>query len=138
MKPVDVLPWLAAAGVVAFMLITALDKSAFRRPACVLPAFLSVLFFAWSASAMIIEGPLNFWAEHTRNMWGNQIWFDLLLAVGIGWFLIGPRAKAVGMNILPWLFLIVCTGSIGFLMMAARLLYLEEKGRGSGVVRAQP
>jgi hypothetical protein len=59
-------------------------------------------------------------------MWGNQIWFDLLLAAGIGWFLIVPQAKDLNMRLLPWLVLIVCTGCIGFSAMVARMLYLRE------------
>lgn len=70
---------------------------------------------------------LGFWTEHTRNLWGNQIWFDLLLATGIGWFLVMPEAKSLGIRPLPWLLLIACTGSIGFLAMIARLLYLRER-----------
>ncbi|MCX5739995.1 MAG: hypothetical protein NTZ61_16160, partial [Proteobacteria bacterium] len=70
---------------------------------------------------------LGFWTEHTRNLWGNQIWIDLLSAVGIAWFLIVPQAKALGMRPLPWLVLVACTGCIGFLAMTARLLYLRDR-----------
>jgi hypothetical protein len=59
-------------------------------------------------------------------MWGNQIWFDLLLAAGIGWFLIVPQAKVLNMRLSLWLVLIVSTGCIGFLAMVARMLYLRE------------
>ena len=60
-------------------------------------------------------------------MWGNQIWFDLLLAVGIGWFLIVPQAKAQGMRLLPWGIIVLSTGCIGFTAMVARMLYLRER-----------
>jgi hypothetical protein len=41
-----------------------------------------------------------------------------------------PRARALGMRPLPWLLLVVCTGSIGLCAMFARVLYLQEaKGR---------
>jgi|GEM_PF-1168736 len=79
------------------------------------PAALSLLFMLFSLIAAVSGGVLGFWGEHTRNSWGNQIWFDLLLAIGIGWYLIVPQAKALGMRPLPWLTLIVCTGCIGFL-----------------------
>ncbi|PZV16955.1 MAG: hypothetical protein DCF20_07340 [Pseudanabaena sp.] len=91
------------------------------------PATLSLLFFLFSCDAIVSEGLLGFWIEHTRNLGGNQIWFDLLLGVGIGWALVVPQAKAVGMRLYIWLVLIVSTGSIGFLAMIARLLYLQER-----------
>jgi hypothetical protein len=91
-----------------------------------LPAALSLLFLLFSVQAIITEGLFGFWTEHTRNLWSTQIWLDLLLAVSIGWFLVVPQAKAIGMRPLPWFILIVCTGSIGFLAMMARLLYLRE------------
>ncbi len=92
-----------------------------------LPAALSLLFLLFSIQAIMTEGLFGFWAEHTtRNLWGNQIWLDLLLALGIGWCLIVPQAQAIGMRPIPWFILIVCTGSIGCLAMMARLLYLRE------------
>ncbi len=45
-----------------------------------LPGILSLLFLLVSLQAVLREGPKGFWAEHTRNLWGNQIWFDLCLA----------------------------------------------------------
>jgi hypothetical protein len=92
-----------------------------------LPALGSVLFFAFSAVAMVTEGPMGFGVDHTRDLWGNQIWMDLLLATSVGWALIAPRARAVGMPLAPWLLTVIATGSIGFLAMAARLLWLEER-----------
>jgi hypothetical protein len=92
-----------------------------------LPAALSLLFLLFSIQAIMTEGLFGFWTEHTtRNLWGSQIWLDLLLAVGIGWCFAVPQVKAIGMRPLPWFVLIVCTGSIGFLAMVARLLYLRE------------
>jgi hypothetical protein len=91
------------------------------------PAILSLLFLLFSVRAIVSEGLLGFWVEHTRNLWGNQIWFDLLLAVGIGWYFVVPQAKALGMRLYLWLALIVCTGCIGLLAMIARLLYLQER-----------
>ena len=65
------------------------------------------------------------WPVHTA-----QLWFDLLLAVATGWTLVLPRVRAAGMRAVPWLALICQTGSIGFLAMLARLICLEEQGRG--------
>ncbi|WP_353226605.1 hypothetical protein [Novosphingobium sp.] len=89
------------------------------------PGTVCGLFAGWSIFTVAIEGPFGFWANHTQNAWGNQVWFDLLIAIGIGWALILPRAHAAGMHRWPWLALILCTGCIGFSAMLARCLYLE-------------
>ena len=91
------------------------------------PAGFAALFLGWSLYTVTAAGPLGFWTEHTRNAWGNQIWFDLLLAIGAAWALLLPRARAAGMLPAPWLVLIVCSGSIGLLAMLARCLYLETR-----------
>lgn len=93
----------------------------------ILPALAALLFAGWSLHAVVLEGWLGFWNEHIRNAWGNQIWFDLLLAFGCAWALIVPRLRAVGMRPLPWLLLLFCTGSIGLLLMFARCLFLESR-----------
>lgn len=90
------------------------------------PAALAGLFTAWSLYTVAAEGPFGFWPNHMSNAWGNQMWFDLLLAIGTAWALLLPRARAAGMRLLPWLILIVCTGSIGLLAMLARCLFLES------------
>ncbi len=91
------------------------------------PAAASLLFLLFSLLAIVSGGMLGFWTEHIRNLWGNQIWMDLLFAVGIAWFFVVPQAKALGMRPLPWLVLIACTGCVGFLAMTARLLYLRDR-----------
>ncbi len=98
-----------------------------KKRSWMVPAALALLFFAFSLYAVFVGGPIGFWTEHTRNFWGNQIWFDLLLAIGAGWVLMVPQAKSLSMHPLLWLMLILCTGSIGYLAMLARLLYLREK-----------
>lgn len=117
------LPQVAA---LIFVLTTA---GAARRPRIDwrLPLVVSVLFLGWSLYTMISEGPIGFWAEHTRNAWGNQIWFDLLIAIAIAWSLILPRALAVGMQVWSWLILVTATGCIGLSAMYARCLYLESR-----------
>ena len=55
-----------------------------------------------------------------------QIWFDLLCAIGIGWALLAPRARAAGIVPWPWLALTLALGSIGLLAMQARVLYRES------------
>ena len=121
-----VLPGLAIAAfmVAALALLRSQDKS--RPGVWVVPAGLAGLFLGWSLFTVSREGPLGFWSNHTANAWGNQVWFDLLLAIGTAWALMLPRARAVGMQPLPWLVLIVSTGSIGLLAMYARCLFLEQ------------
>ncbi len=126
-----------AAALLFVALAVAAMRLAERRPKWLwrLPAALCAGFLAFSLFAVSIEGPLGFWPEHTRNLWGNQIWFDLLLAVGIAWFFIVPQARQVGMRLPLWLLLILSTGCIGFMAMLARLLYLQaqtspDSGRG--------
>lgn len=123
----SVLPW-AAAGF--FVIVTLVGASGVRRsigPIWILPASFAALFSIWTYHAAISEGITGFWIEHGRNAWGNQIWFDLLLATATAWALLLPRARAVAMRPLPWLVLIVCTGSIGLLAMVARCLFLEAR-----------
>jgi hypothetical protein len=90
-------------------------------------------FVAWSAYAVVAEGPFGFWDLHTANAWGLQVWFDLVLALGVGWFLLQPRLRAAGLSPLPWLALITLTGSIGLLAVLLRLLLAEA---ATGVVPA--
>jgi hypothetical protein len=123
----SLLPTIAVAFFLMFSVsILAKDRQQMKN-SWLFPATLSLLFLLFSVKAIVSEGLLGFWTEHTRNLWGNQIWFDLLLGVGIGWYLIVPQAKALGMRLYLWLALIVCTGCIGFLAMIARLLYLQER-----------
>jgi hypothetical protein len=126
---------LALAAGAAFIVVAAFiarDTGGAARPRrWLLPAGLSVVFAAFSVIAVVREGPVGFWVEHTRNLWGNQIWFDLLLAAGVAWALMVRRARGVGMPPLPWLAAVACTGSIGLCAMLARILYLEEQGRPS-------
>jgi hypothetical protein len=128
MSVVQILPIFAAAGFAVTAGSIAMRPETQRwQNIWMFPALLSLAFFAWSLFAVLTEGPMGFWVEHTRNLWGNQIWFDLLLSIGIGWALIAPRAKAQAMSIWLWLAFILATGSIGFLAMFTRLLFLEQR-----------
>ena len=101
-----------------------------------LPATLFAAFLAFSLFAVITEGPLGFWQNHIQNAWGNQVWFDLLLAIGISWVFILPRAKAQSMRLPLWLMAICFTGCVGVLAMVARLLWLESKSTGANTSTA--
>lgn len=93
-----------------------------------LPAIASFLFLVFSVWAIVKQGLFGFWVEHSlRFLWGNQIWFDLLLMASIAWYLVLPQARKLGMSLPFWLLLIVSTGSIGFLAMLARLLFLQNR-----------
>lgn len=122
----QILP-LAAAALFAVITIAALlaprnPKTDWKRPALLFAAFL-----AFSLYPVFKEGPLGFLPNHTQNAWGNQVWFDLLIAIGIAWILILPRAKALNMKLPHWLIFIMCSGCIGVLAMLARLYWLENK-----------
>ncbi|MEM0961764.1 MAG: hypothetical protein AAGK21_04370 [Bacteroidota bacterium] len=121
---------IAIAAALAFAgsaLVIVLNRSGNSPSVWMVPAGLSVLFFAFSVFAIREGGALGFWVEHTRHLWGNQIWVDLLIAIGVAWAFIVPQAKALGMRVLPWLAVIGATGSIGLLAMIARLLYLRDR-----------
>lgn len=133
MSFVDISPWAVGAAFACFGLLVVKGVTVGRN-SWIFPAALSVAFFAFSLVTIASLGPLGFWTEHTRNLWGNQIWFDLLLAVGIGWCLIAPQARSLGMRLPLWFVAILCTGCIGFLAMLARLQYLRERASGETAV----
>lgn len=121
-------PLVAIAAAAVFVLTTTY-LTAGARPllrAWLVPAAASAAFLVFSLYAVATEGITGVWQEHVGNAWGNQIWIDLLLAVTIGWYLIVPRARSVGMRPAVWLPVIVLTGCIGFLAMLSRLTYLER------------
>lgn len=96
-------------------------------------AGLSAAFAGFTAVTIFQDGVMPAWINHTRNLWGVQVWWDLLFAIGIGLFLIMPRARAVKMNLPLWTVFVVATASIGLLAMCARLFWLErtlEKPQG--------
>jgi uncharacterized membrane protein len=122
-----VLPLTAGILLILFIFVTAYSNGKRMKNSWIFPAFLSFIFFIFSLTAIIIEGFFGFWSEHTSSLWGNQVWFDLLLAAGIGWYIIVPQAKARGMNLFLWGVLVVCTGCIGFTAMLARMLYIDGR-----------
>jgi hypothetical protein len=127
MTATSLIPVAAAIAFLSFTVYVVIGDGAHTKNRWLLPAAASLCFLLFSLHAITAEGMLGFWTEHTRNLWGNQIWIDLLSAVGIAWFLVVPQAKALGMRPFRWLVLIACTGCIGFLAMTARLLYLRDR-----------
>ena len=128
--PQSLFAMLPAIAVTAFVVTTLAllrGKGKSAPQGWLVPGGFAILFLAWSLFTVARERPLGFWPNHTANAWGNQVWFDLLLAIGCAWTLLLPRARAAGMRPLPWLLLLVCTGSIGLLAMFARCLFLENR-----------
>ena len=122
-----ILPPLAYAAAVVFILWVAVARTPERLP-WLLPAALGVAFSGVTLYVVGTEGLMQFWDNHVANWAGNQVWFDLLLAVSIAFYLIAPRARAVGMKLLPWAIALIATASVALLPMLARLLWLERRG----------
>ena len=95
-----------------------------------LAAMLCGGFAAYTAVQIWSEGVVMFWTNHTVNLTGIQVWWDLVMCVVIALFFIAPRARAVGMNVPLWGLLAACTASIGLLAMIARLFWLESQQAG--------
>ncbi|UOR14491.1 hypothetical protein [Qipengyuania aquimaris] len=96
-----------------------------------LAAALSGGFGAFTAITILYEGVLPVWLNHTQNLWGVQVWWDLLISLTVALFFVLPRARAAGMSIFPWLLFVVCTASIGLLAMVARLFWLEKRAEAA-------
>jgi hypothetical protein len=96
------------------------------RGNALLAGALSAGFTAFTAVIIAAEGVLPVIANHTSNLWGVQVWWDLLFSLAVATFLILPRARAAGMNVPLWVLFILATASIGLLAMAARLFWLEQ------------
>lgn len=92
-----------------------------------LAAALSGGFAAYSAVTIWAEGLMPVLVNHTSNLWGVQVWWDLLISLTIALFLIAPRARAAGMSLPLWGLFIIATASIGLLAMCARLFWLEHQ-----------
>ena len=124
------LPALAIAGLALFLAV-AIPAASGQAARWEVPAIVSAGFLAYSLWPVATMGPLGFWTEHVRNAWGVQIWFDLLCAIGVGWVLLAPRARAAGLSPWPWLALTAATGSIGLLAMLAYVLKNEPAAHPS-------
>jgi len=115
---------IAIAAVIAFIIVAAQQRV---TGSALLAAVLSGAFGGFTIVQLWQEGPVMFWTNHSANLTGVQVWWDLVSAVLLGLFLIIPRAKAAGMNIMPWALFVISTASIGLLAMAARLFWLEQQ-----------
>lgn len=89
-------------------------------------AMLAAGFGAFTAVQIGQEGVVGFYTNHTQNLTGLQVWWDLVMCAMIALFFIAPRARKAGMNVVPWALLVGSTASIGLLAMCARLFWLER------------
>ena len=92
-------------------------------------AVMCAIFSAYTAVQLYREGAMMFFTNHSGNLTGIQVWWDLVMSVLIAFFFIAPRARAVGMNIVPWALFVGTTASVGLLAMCARLFWLETRAR---------
>lgn len=93
---------------------------------------LSGLFAGYTAVQIAQEGVVEFFTNHSQDLTGIQVWWDLVMCVVIALFFVVPRAKKQNMNIVPWALLVASTASIGLLAMCARLFWLENNVQGAG------
>lgn len=99
-----------------------------RTGSAALAAGLALAFAGYTGWTVLAEGFVPLWRNQTSNLWGVQVFWDLLASLTVALFLIAPRARAAGMALLPWMALVAASGSIGLLAMAARLFWLERQG----------
>lgn len=124
MTPTEILFILG--GVVAVIGFVAVLASKRETGSVLLFAMLCGGFSAYTGIQIWQEGIPMFWTNHSQNMTGVQVWWDLILAVLIALFFIAPRARKAGMNLPLWGLLVVSTASIGLTAMCARLFWLES------------
>ena len=125
--PLAPLEMFAAIGFLITVIAVIYTVIAPRVGMAALAAALAAGFAAYTGVTIYAEGVLQVWSNHTQNLWGVQVWWDLLFAVGLAMFLIMPRARAQGMNLPLWTLFVIATASIGLLAMAARLFWLENE-----------
>lgn len=129
MSPFEIL---VLAGLLAALLAVILILRGKRESGnVVLAAMLSAGFAAFTAVTIWHEGVITVIANHTANLWGVQVWWDLLISLTVALFFVLPRARAAGMNLPLWTLFVVSTASIGLLAMIARLFWIERQTSGA-------
>jgi len=127
MPMLEALPVAAYAGIAVVILMIAMGRRMSGAIRWIFPVALGAAFLFFTIFAIGREGLSLFWDNHTTNLAGNQVWLDLLFAVTIAFYLIAPRARAVGMPLLPWAVAVAITASIALLPMLARVIWLEQR-----------
>jgi hypothetical protein len=130
MSPLEILAAAGLAGALPAVIHIVVSRPVFGN--AMIAAMLAAAFAAFTALTIANEGVLLVWTNHTSNLWGVQVWWDLLFSVTIALFFIAPRAHQAGMNIPLWALLVVSTASIGLLAMVARLFWLERRENPAG------
>ena len=128
MSILQILPALAYLGCVCAIWMIAKGTPTRGTMAWAVPVVLGAGFAVFSIITVAQEGLPQFWVNHSTSLAGNQVWFDLLFAVTIAFYLIAPRARAVGMPIWPWALAVVATACVALLPMLARMIWLEQRG----------
>ena len=129
MHPTEAYPLAALAAIIVFLVWQTARGREVGRHAWVLPALLSAAFLVFSLYTIAQEGIWPVIENHSQNLWGNQVWFDLLIGLGISWAVMLPRARALGMLPWPWLLAVIVTANIAMLAMLARVLFLDARAR---------
>jgi hypothetical protein len=111
------------AGLIAFVYILISNRV---TGSALLAAMLSAGFAAFTAVQIWQDGIVMFWTNHSVNLTGVQVWWDLVITVMVALFFVAPRARKQGMNVPLWGLFVACTASIGLLAMIARLFWLEN------------
>lgn len=127
--PETLTPFIALAGVGLVFGVAAILAIALRPAApgnAVLAGTLAAGFAAFTGVTIATEGVFPVIVNHTSNLWGVQVWWHLLFALGVACFFVRPRARAQGMNLPLWTAFVLATASIGLLAMVARLFWLEQ------------
>lgn len=127
MTYLEIGPLLSAALFVIVAITIMLKDNQLKTNSWIIPAMFCAIFTLFSVITVIEEGPLGFWPNHTQDLWGNQVWFDLLFALAMVWVLLVPKAKALGMRLPLWLLFICMSGSIGMSAMLTRYFYLQSR-----------
>ena len=66
------------------LVVSAVIAGRINTPNWRVAAATSAAFLAFTLFTIAKEGPVGFWDNHSRNAWGNQVWFDLLIGIGVG------------------------------------------------------
>ena len=118
---------LAAAGVAAIAVLVLYLAITKKLPeSAALAAALSAGFAAFTAVTIWAEGFLPLIANQSTNLWGIQVWYDLLICATVALLFVIPRARKVGMMVPLWVLFVGASASIGLLAMVARLFWLEQ------------
>lgn len=120
----EILFFAGAAAVVPLIVYLATSKK--YAESAVIAAALGAGFAAFTAVTIWAEGIMPVYLNHSTNLWGVQVWYDLLISVVTALLFVVPRARKQAMNVPLWVLLVGATASIGLLAMVARLFWLEQ------------